>query len=141
MFDSVVTKVNSPTILHQQVYGNILENPLSETSKETVALTGVENVYFPEMKKWILAHIQGMPIVIASQTEDNWLMAEVLSVLALLVKYGYYDDPDDVNAVLRPLVDVLNGFEDLPFPESEDQLQGLANIILHAYSYYIYYYW
>ena len=141
MFDSVVTKVNSPTILHQQVYGNILENPLSETSKETVALTGVENVYFPEMKKWILAHIQGMPIVIASQTEDNWLMAEVLSVLALLVKYGYYDDSDDVNAVLRPLVDVLNGFEDLPFPESEDQLQGLANIILHAYSYYIYYYW
>ena len=141
MFDSVVTKVNSLPILHQQVYGDILENPLSETSKETVALTGVENVNFPEMKKWILAHIQGMPKVIASQTEDNWLMAEVLSVLALLVKYGYYDDPDDVNAVLRPLVDVLNGFEDLPFPESEDQLQGLANIILHAYSYYIYYYW
>ena len=107
------------------MYDDILENPLIEASKETVALTGVENIYFPEMKKWILAHIQDMPKVVASQTEENWLLAEVLSVLALLVKYGYYDDPDDVNAVLRPLVDVLNGFEDLPFPESEAQLEGL----------------
>ena len=39
--------------------------------------------------------------------DDNNLLAEVLRVLSLLVKYGYYDDPKDVDDVLRPLTHVL----------------------------------
>ena len=76
------------------------------------------------MKEWILDHIQGTALVVASHTEKNWLLAEVLSVLALLVKYGYYDDSKDVDAVLRPLVDVLNGFKDCLYSESEARTKG-----------------
>ena len=76
------------------------------------------------MKKWILAHIQGTALVVASRTEENWLLAEVLSVLALLVKYGYYDDSKDVDAVIKPLVDVLNGFKDCLYSESEAKTKG-----------------
>ena len=45
-------------------------------------------------------------------------LAKVLEVLALLVKYGYYDDADDVEEVLRPLVEVMNGKTDLLFPKT-----------------------
>ena len=54
--------------------------------------------------------------LIASEVEDNQLLTKVLEVLSLLVKYGYYDDPDDVDAVLRPLTSVLDGMSDIPFP-------------------------
>ena len=102
------------------MYNEVEELPFPETGDdETIALTGVENVNFPEMKEWICEHVQAMPKLVASQTDENWLLAEVLSVLALLVKYGYYDDSNNVDAVLQPLVGVLNGFNDLPFSRSE----------------------
>lgn len=102
------------------MYDWIREDPSAGTGKaDTVALTGIENVYFPQMRSWILEHIKGSEEVVVSEVEDNLLLAEVLSVLALLVKYGYYDDTEDVNAVLHPLVDVLDGFKDLLFPASE----------------------
>ena len=44
--------------------------------------------------------------------EDNELLARVLEALSLLVKYGYYNNPDDVEKVLEPLVEVMNGFTD-----------------------------
>ena len=74
------------------------------------------------MRDWIKEHIEeaAQNKVVASDTEQNSLLADVIEVLKLLVKYGYYDDVDDVEAVLRPLLEVLNGFTDLPFPPSED---------------------
>ena len=73
------------------------------------------------MKDWIVEHIDGAAKnkVVASDTEGNSLLADVIEVLNLLVKYGYYDDPEDVEAVLKPLLKVLNGFTDLPFPPSK----------------------
>ncbi len=53
--------------------------------------------------------------VIAENVEDNLLLADVLSVLKQLVVYGYYDDGEDVNAILEPLTEVLSGFSDKPF--------------------------
>ena len=58
--------------------------------------------------------------MVAKDKDDNHRLAKVLDVLALLVKYGYYDDPKDVDAVLKPLVDVMNGFTDVAFPHDMD---------------------
>ena len=102
------------------MYDEVQELPFCGTEyEETVALTGVKNVNFPKMKEWIREHVQAMPKLVALQTDENWLLAEVLSVLALLVKYGYYDDSSDVDDVMQPLLGVLNGFNDLPFSKSE----------------------
>ena len=70
------------------------------------------------MRDWVKEHVAdaAKKKVVASDTEENMLLADVIEVINLLVKYGYYDDSDDVEAVLRPLLDVLNGFTDLPFP-------------------------
>jgi len=35
-------------------------------------------------------------------------------MLAILVKYGYYDCTKDVDEILERLVSILNGFIDLP---------------------------
>ena len=108
------------------MYNKVVENPYKDTGGEdTVALTGVENVYFPAMRDWIREHIEAAARrrVIAANMKENELLADVIEVLELLVKYGYYDDPDDVEDVLRPLLEVLNGFTDVPFStESQSPL-------------------
>ena len=38
----------------------------------------------------------------------------MLDVLGHLVRYGYYDDIDDVDELLGPLTELLNGKTDLP---------------------------
>ena len=42
-------------------------------------------------------------------------------MLYLLVKYGYYDDLDDINALIPSLVSLLNGKNDKPFPKANDE--------------------
>ena len=104
--------------MYGQVYGDVVENPYAESGgKDTEALTGVENIYFPAMRDWIKEHIESAAQrkVVAANMEENQLLADVIEVLELLVKYGYYDDPGDVEDVLRPLLEVLNGFTDVPF--------------------------
>ena len=54
--------------------------------------------------------------------EDNELLARVLEALLLLVKYGYYNNPDDVEKVLEPLVEVMNGFTDMVSSASSEPI-------------------
>ena len=44
----------------------------------------------------------------------------MLDLLYLLVKYGYYDDLDDINALIPSLVSLLNGKNDKPFVGAND---------------------
>ena len=41
-----------------QVYDDVVEDPYADTGgNEEEALTGVINIYFPEMKKWIFQYL------------------------------------------------------------------------------------
>ena len=44
----------------------------------------------------------------------------MLDLLHLLVKYGYYDDLEDINALIPSLVSLLNGKNDKPFPRANE---------------------
>ena len=62
------------------------------------------------------------PSQVASEVKVNVLTADVLDVLQLLVKYGYYDDKQDVDDVLEPLITVLDGMSDsLYFTEKSSE--------------------
>lgn len=50
----------------------------------------------------------------ADDVTTNSLLVKVLEMLAILVKYGYYDCTKDVDEILERLVSILNGFTDLP---------------------------
>ena len=49
------------------------------------------------------------------------LSLKVLDLLYLLVKYGYYADLDDINVLMPPLISLLNGMNDKPFPGASDE--------------------
>ena len=44
----------------------------------------------------------------------------MLDLLYLLVKYGYYANLNDINALIPSLISLLNGKNDKPFPDAND---------------------
>ena len=48
----------------------------------------------------------------------------MLDLLYLLVKYGYYDDLKDIKELIPPLVSLLNGVNDKPYPGANDVESG-----------------
>ena len=50
-----------------------------------------------------------------------YLLFKVLDLLYLLVKYGYYADLKDINVLMPPLISLLNGMNDKPFPNASDE--------------------
>ena len=85
-------------------------------------MTGIENVNFPSLRDWIKEHLEcvAKEKVVASEKEENALLADVIQILKLFVKYGYYDVYRDADQLLRHLLDVLNGFTDLPYRSEEE---------------------
>ena len=86
---------------------------------EVKALSGAENVNFPSMKIWIQEHLKAAAEerIAASNKDENVLLADVIEVLSLLVKFGYYDNLDDIRDLLKHLLDILSGFTDLCAPD------------------------
>lgn len=39
----------------------------------------------------------------------------------MLVKYGYYDDLEDINELIPSLLSLLSGKNDKPFPKANDE--------------------
>ena len=53
----------------------------------------------------------------ADENNKNEVVVKVLQVLAILVKFGYYDDSDDIKPLLPSIHKLLNGKEDFPTKE------------------------
>ncbi|XP_019849951.1 PREDICTED: inositol 1,4,5-trisphosphate receptor-like [Amphimedon queenslandica] len=96
------------------VYDDLVQVPYSESGGSQVeALTGAENEHFPALKDWILDTISNNTNL-RCESKENSLLKLVLDVLGHLVRYGYYDDIQDVDDLLGPLTELLNGKTDLP---------------------------
>lgn len=50
----------------------------------------------------------------ADEEEQNGVVVEVLQVLTSLIKYGYYDDPEDIKSLLPVIHELLDGQDDYP---------------------------
>lgn len=46
---------------------------------------------------------------------------QVLRLLYHLVKFGYYQDWEDVQQLLPPMLSLLDGRKDFPFPKDKDK--------------------
>lgn len=46
----------------------------------------------------------------------NARVRQVLRLLAFLIKFGYYEDFAEIQRILGPLIDILDGHNDLPSP-------------------------
>ena len=52
------------------------------------------------------------------------MVVKVLQVLAALVKYGYYDDSEDIEVLLPAIHELLDGQDDYPTKETKVYFEG-----------------
>ena len=52
---------------------------------------------------------------------------KVLQLLTVLVKFGYYDDDDDVKEFLPAILKLLNGKDDYPSKKIKSAIEKTAN--------------
>ncbi|XP_041375271.1 inositol 1,4,5-trisphosphate receptor type 1-like [Gigantopelta aegis] len=72
---------------------------------------------FPVLRDWLAEFLNENCTMTASMIGRNLLIEQVLHLLHHLVKFGYYMDLDDVRSLLVPLLSLLDGRHDVPFPK------------------------
>lgn len=72
---------------------------------------------FPVLRDWLANFLGQNCVMIASLVGHNLLIEQVLRLLQHLVKFGYYMDTDDIKQLMGPLLTLLDGRRDVPFPE------------------------
>ncbi|XP_055891550.1 inositol 1,4,5-trisphosphate receptor type 1-like isoform X4 [Biomphalaria glabrata] len=82
--------------------------------KELVAI-------FPVLRDWIAEFLQQNNYMVSSDIGHNMLVEQVLRLLYHLVKFGYYMDHEDVGQLLPPMLSLLDGRHDFPFPKDKDK--------------------
>nr|XP_019924346.2 inositol 1,4,5-trisphosphate receptor type 1 isoform X2 [Crassostrea gigas] len=74
---------------------------------------------FPVLRDWMAEFLAGNCQMTASEIGHNLLIEQVLRLLQHLVKFGYYMDMEDVKQLLTPLLSLLDGTHDVPFPKDK----------------------
>ena len=60
----------------------------------------------------------------ANESGKNEVIVRILQLLATLVEYGYYDDPEDIHSVLPFLFKIIQGDKDYLRTQEEDEKGG-----------------
>ncbi|XP_076449737.1 inositol 1,4,5-trisphosphate-gated calcium channel ITPR1-like isoform X2 [Babylonia areolata] len=74
---------------------------------------------FPVLRDWLADFLSQNCTMTASMIGRNLLIEQVLRLLHHLVKFGYYMDLDDVRKLLPPLLSLLDGRHDVPYPKDK----------------------
>ena len=101
------------------------------------------NKYFPTIRDWIKWFLRNSTEVVckirvssqfssrqfqyvfaADEEKQNGVVVKVLQVLTALVKYGYYDDPEDIKVLLPAIHELLDGQDDYPTRETKLYFEG-----------------
>ncbi len=77
------------------------------------------------VRDWIAEFMNGNRFMVAADIAHNQLIAAVLRLLHYLIKFGYYEDFADIEKLVPPLIDMLDGRHDLPFsrPRSDGEMK------------------
>ena len=66
--------------------------------------------------------------------DDLWYL-QVVRLLYHLVKFGYYLDSEDVENLLPPLLQLLDGRKDYPYPKDKDKgISQITQEVLSSYA-------
>ncbi|KAL8600021.1 hypothetical protein ACOMHN_057790 [Nucella lapillus] len=75
--------------------------------------------YFPALRDWISTFLGTNGDMTASQIGNNMLVQQVLRLVHYLVKYGFYYKSTDIKMLLEPLMSLLDGRNDKPYPNMD----------------------
>lgn len=141
-----------PPFLHLDPWmrGQIAAAGLSVSSRKPrraeSVLSGVLALPFvKELKAWIRVFLANNAAMVASEIPRNRLVqptpslassprcqglglqiGKVLSLVHSLVNYGYYGDTEDIRKLLEPMLSLMNGRNDRPFPLQPDAATAVA---------------
>ncbi len=74
---------------------------------------------FGPLSEWLKTFLDNNKDMTASAIGHNKLVEQVLRLVRSLVQFGYYGDTDEVKALLGPLLNLLDGRNDKPFPQTD----------------------
>lgn len=98
-------------------YAELKKSYYVEAAREqTKALSGAEFVHFSVVKDWIRGQLQQVTSMVHRDAFEgqakNRLLGAILNLLSTLIRFGYYIDEKDINALMTPLQSVLSGLND-----------------------------
>ena len=69
------------------------------------------------LKQWISEFLGQNQAMTASLIGHNMLVEQVLRLVHYLAMYGNYGELDDIKKLLDPLLSLLDGTNDVPYPD------------------------
>lgn len=112
------------------VYSQLSKDPHTDSAKDrTRAITGAQFREFPELADWISDFMNNQGAMVACDIPQNRFLrrvgavvlkltrlmgAQVIVLIKYLVSYGYYASKDDIQKLIRPLLLVADGRNDVP---------------------------
>ncbi|ESO83880.1 hypothetical protein LOTGIDRAFT_236387 [Lottia gigantea] len=72
--------------------------------------------YFPQIRDWITKFLASNGDMTASEIGNNMFVKQVLRLVYYLVVYGFYYQTEDIRELLAPLMSLLDGRNDKPYP-------------------------
>ncbi|XP_067668084.1 inositol 1,4,5-trisphosphate-gated calcium channel ITPR2-like [Haliotis asinina] len=107
---------------------------VKKSKKDTYDKSGSPTYkYFPKLRDWISHFLGTNGDMTASEVGNNLLVEQVLCLVHFLVKYGFYHKSADIEKLLVPLMSLLDGRNDKPYPnmrgkEAEEVLKYFKKI-------------
>jgi inositol 1,4,5-triphosphate receptor type 1 len=104
-------------------------NPFAESANDpTQSLSGARFQQFPQLSRWIIATLSANDgQVIAAEKEMNMFLESVLHLTHRLVEFGYFIAPQDIFALVDPVMKILNGTNDLPSIDESSSRRGTVS--------------
>ncbi|KAK2186847.1 hypothetical protein NP493_187g03055 [Ridgeia piscesae] len=72
--------------------------------------------YIAQLREWLSQFLAANMDMTASDIGHNMLLEQVLHLIYCLVKFGHYGNMNDMKQLLDPLLSLLNGRNDKPYP-------------------------
>ncbi|XP_013381715.1 inositol 1,4,5-trisphosphate receptor type 3 isoform X4 [Lingula anatina] len=92
----------------------------SQVATNVLFLAQELGTVFPVMRDWIQEFVESNPEMYSSQVGQNKLIEQVMRLLCYLVRFGCYCSADEIRILLKPLMIMLDGRNDRPFPKNAE---------------------
>ncbi|KAL5005127.1 hypothetical protein ScPMuIL_018583 [Solemya velum] len=107
------------------IYDDIdnMENLVDKSSSPTYK-------YFEDLSTWISQFLASNGDMTASESGNNMLVQQVLRLVHYLVSFGFYYKSSDIKKLMEPLMELLDGRNDKPYPNITTKRDKQAEKVL-----------
>ncbi|XP_064638655.1 inositol 1,4,5-trisphosphate receptor type 3-like isoform X2 [Lineus longissimus] len=112
---SVLDNINL-SFVYDNIYGGGPNT--ARTVEVTTPRSQFGTKYFPQLRDWMERFLDNNKDMTASEIGHNLLVEQVLRLVHYLVRFGYYGEQSDIKKLLTPLLSLLDGRNDKPYPKT-----------------------